>query len=92
MARLCIHCRWAKNMVPQLPRLEPSDIDWVCMHVSSLRPARPPSPVTGKTAERRPLGCREVRMMEHDYREPRTTYCGAEGRYWEPIEAGFGQP
>jgi hypothetical protein len=82
--RLCKDCRWAIDPTAQDERslLTRRSYDWRCSHPTSLK-QRPPDYVTGQTGEPYPDRCLTVR--DDDAR------CGAEGRWWEPIDVGFGQ-
>jgi hypothetical protein len=86
--RLCKDCRWAVDRGAGL-RTQSRSYEWFCGHSSSLRPAKPPSLVTGEIPPRAQMGCEEARAYDKDLLGG-PIHCGREGQFWEPLEVGFG--
>lgn len=80
--KLCKDCRWAVNHGAGLTMAGP--YDWECRHPSSLLPL-PPNLVTGEPHEPMYMACATARG-----RTVNSECCGPEGRWWEPLEVGFG--
>jgi hypothetical protein len=83
MTLLCKDCRWAVNLVGDRQTALPPAMHFQCHHPSSVVTG-PPDLVTGREPEEAWNFCSHNRATSYG------DCCGPEGRFWEPIEVGFG--
>lgn len=81
--KLCKDCRWARY----LGEGAFTGHSYQCGHAAATRPP-PVELVTGRQGRPAQTSCYMMRAFE--YGPDGAPWCGQEGRFWEPVEIGFG--